>query len=184
MALLLPLAFSAESRADYCRLGRREWLLLFLVALIGGSVSYALYFRGLQLTTPVTASLVDHTQFIFVALFAAVFIGERFSPAMIALERMDQCRISWGRVTYLDGAEMVVNRAPLVMAGGKLALGRPVPMRILRQIDGRGYLDDFRPGEMVSIHWNWACDGLSASALRALSRCSTRQAITHTNKTL
>jgi transporter family protein len=82
IALLLPLAFSGESRAAYRRLGRREWLLLLLVALIGGSVSYALYFRGLQLTTPVTASLVDHTQFLFVALFAALFIGERFSPAI------------------------------------------------------------------------------------------------------
>jgi hypothetical protein len=111
---------------------------------------------------------------------AGLLRGER---ARIAIERMDQCRISWGRVTYLDGAEMVVERSPLVMAGGKLALGEPVPMRILRQIDGRGYLDDFRPGEMVSIHWNWACDALSASALRALSR-STRRAITHTNRTL
>jgi transporter family protein len=82
MALLLPLAFSGESRAAYRRLGRRELLLLLLVSLIGGSVSYALYFRGLQLTTPVTASLIDHTQFIFVALFAALFIGERFSPAI------------------------------------------------------------------------------------------------------
>ena len=82
IALLAPLAFSGRSRADWRRLGVREWLLLIVVALIGGSVSYALYFRGLQLTTPVTASLVDHTQFLFVALFAALFIGERFRPAI------------------------------------------------------------------------------------------------------
>jgi transporter family protein len=84
IALLLPLAFSGRSRADWRRLGARQWLLLVVVALIGGSVSYALYFRGLQLTTPVTASLIDHTQFLFVALFAALFIGERFSPAVWA----------------------------------------------------------------------------------------------------
>lgn len=84
IALLVPLVFSGRSRADWRRLGVREWLLLIVVALIGGSVSYALYFRGLQLTTPVTASLVDHTQFLFVALFAALFIGERFSPAIWA----------------------------------------------------------------------------------------------------
>lgn len=107
----------------------------------------------------------------------------RDERATIALERMDQCRISWGRVTCVEGAEVIVDRSPLVLAGGKLALGPAVPMRILRQIDGRGYLDDFRPGEIVSIHWNWACDRLGASGLRALSR-ATRSAIAHTNRTL
>jgi hypothetical protein len=107
----------------------------------------------------------------------------RDERATIALERMDQCRISWGRVRCVEGAEVIVDRSPLVMAGAKLALGRPLPVRILRQIDGRGYLDDFRPGEMVSIHWNWACDRLNVSAFRALSR-ATRSAIAHTNKTL
>ena len=82
IALLVPLVFSGRSRADWRRLGAREWRLLIIVALIGGSVSYALYFRGLQLTTPVTASLVDHTQFLIVAIFAALFIGERFGPAV------------------------------------------------------------------------------------------------------
>ena len=82
IAFLVPFVFSGRSRADWRRLGAREWLLLLTVSLIGGSVSYALYFRGLQLTTPVTASLVDHTQFLFVALFAALFIGERFGPAV------------------------------------------------------------------------------------------------------
>ncbi|HYW82409.1 MAG TPA: DMT family transporter [Spirochaetia bacterium] len=82
IALLVPLVFSERSRAAWRRLGARDWLLLVAVALVGGSVSYALYFRGLQLTTPVTASLVDHTQFLLVALFAALFIGERFGPAV------------------------------------------------------------------------------------------------------
>jgi len=82
IALLVPLVLSGRSRADWRRLGARDLLLLVVVALVGGSVSYALYFRGLQLTTPVTASLVDHTQFLLVALFAALFIGERFGPAV------------------------------------------------------------------------------------------------------
>ncbi len=78
VALILPLAFSRPARQAYRRLRRAEWTLLLLVSLIGGSVPYALYFRGLQLGTPVTASLIDHTQFLFVALFAALFLKERF----------------------------------------------------------------------------------------------------------
>jgi drug/metabolite transporter (DMT)-like permease len=53
-----------------------------VVALIGGSVAYALDFRGLQISTPVTAALVDHTQFLYVALFAAILLRERFGPAV------------------------------------------------------------------------------------------------------
>ncbi len=81
-ALLLPLAFSSRARSVYRRLSGREWALLLLVALVGGSVSYALYFRGLELSTPVTASLIDHMQFLFVALFAAILLKERFSAAI------------------------------------------------------------------------------------------------------
>jgi drug/metabolite transporter (DMT)-like permease len=82
LALLVPLAFSSGTRAVFRNLSAREWALLLLVALLGGSVSYALYFRGLALSTPVTASLIDHMQFLFVALFAVFFLKERFSASV------------------------------------------------------------------------------------------------------
>jgi drug/metabolite transporter (DMT)-like permease len=81
---LVPLAFSIPRRAAFRLLTFSQWMLLLLVALIGGSLSYALYFRGLQLTTPVSASLVDHTQFLFVALMAALVLKERPAPAVWA----------------------------------------------------------------------------------------------------
>ena len=84
IVLLAVVAFSRQSRQRMDRLTPLQVMLLLLVALIGGSISYALYFRGLQLSTPVTASLIDHTQFLLVAVFAAVFIGERFGPAIWA----------------------------------------------------------------------------------------------------
>lgn len=84
LALLAPFAWSPHARASLRRLTVREMLLLALVAVIGGSLSYALYFRGLQMTTPVTASVIDHTQFLIVAALAAVFLGERFSAAIWA----------------------------------------------------------------------------------------------------
>jgi drug/metabolite transporter (DMT)-like permease len=82
VALLVPLALLSSSRAEYRRLTRNQWLLLLVVALIGGSVSYALDFRGLQLSTPVTASLIDHTQFLVVAVLAAFFLRERFGAGV------------------------------------------------------------------------------------------------------
>lgn len=82
VVLLVALFFIAGARTELRRLNRRQVALLIVVALIGGSVAYALNFRGLQISTPVTAALVDHMQFLYVALFAAVFLKERFGPAI------------------------------------------------------------------------------------------------------
>ncbi len=84
LILLVPLVFSPTHRSRFAKLTAPQWLLLLLVALIGGSVPYALYFRGLQLSTPVTASLIDHTQFLLVAVFAALFLREKFGAGVWA----------------------------------------------------------------------------------------------------
>lgn len=145
VVLLVPFALSPKSRAGLARTTRRQWLLLLLVALIGGSVSYALYFRGLQVSTPVTASLIDHTQFLFVAVFAALFLGERLGIgvwAALALllvgltlgittsaVRLDQGVIFIAAATLLFAVDFVVMKhllksvAPLTVMTFKMGLG-------------------------------------------------------------
>lgn len=78
VALLIPFLVLSVPRHELSRLTRREWTLLLLIALVGGSFSYALDFRGLQISTAATAAVAGHTGFLFVALFAALTIGERF----------------------------------------------------------------------------------------------------------
>ncbi|HUJ76617.1 MAG TPA: DUF6390 family protein, partial [bacterium] len=107
----------------------------------------------------------------------------RDSRATIALDRMDQCRISWGTVVAVEGAEAVVQRAPLALAGGKITLGVPTAVRVQRHLPAAGALDDLQPGRVVSIHWSWACDILPPASQRALAG-ETRRVIEHTNKTL
>lgn len=82
VCVLVLLLFFSNARSELRRLTGRQLALLGVVALLGGSVSYALDFRGLQLSTPVTASLIDHTQFLYVAIFAAIFLHDRFGPAV------------------------------------------------------------------------------------------------------
>jgi hypothetical protein len=107
----------------------------------------------------------------------------RDNRANIGLARMDSCRISWGRVTQVDGAELVVERPALEIREGKLALSEPQPMRVTRQIEGRGFADSAQPGDYVSIHWNWACETLDATALRRLI-ANTRRYLALANQTL
>ncbi len=105
----------------------------------------------------------------------------RDDRAAIAVERMDECRISWATVRSVEGAELVVDRPPLVLVGGKLALGPAATVRVRRAVEGRGA--DCRPGDVVSLHWGWVCDRLHAAAQRALAR-ATRRAIAHANLTM
>lgn len=82
-AVVLPLLLSGAHRRELAGLGRREWGLLALIALVAGSVAYALDFRGLQISTAATAAVIDHSQFLLVAVLAAVLLGERPGRAIV-----------------------------------------------------------------------------------------------------
>jgi hypothetical protein len=54
---------------------------------------------------------------------------------------------------------------------------------VSRWLDGTGFVDDVEPGEMVAIHWSWACDRLTPRQLRNLVAW-TRLALWVTNRTI
>jgi hypothetical protein len=91
------------------------------------------------------------------------------------LEVMDSCRIRWGRVLERDGDWLVVNAVPLAMAEGRLALGEPRPERVRGWLDGTGFLNGVEPGDVVSLHWDWACDVLDERRLAALQGWTQRE---------
>lgn len=93
-------------------------------------------------------------------------VGERGD----SLETMDSCRISWGTVTAVQGSELVVQRRPVVLSEGKLKLGAPVPVRVARQLEARGFADGATPGDRVSLHWGWVCELLTGDQARRLQR--------------
>jgi hypothetical protein len=94
--------------------------------------------------------------------------------AAIAVETMDSCRISWGEVVGVEGPTLLVARPRLMLREGKLALSPPEPLRVTRQIDGQGFADDAKPGDVVSAHWSWVCEVLSRAKLERLQRYTDR----------
>jgi Family of unknown function (DUF6390) len=92
-----------------------------------------------------------------------------------ALEVMDSCRIRWGRVLERDGDWLVVNAVPLVMEEGRLTLGPSRPERVQAWRDGAGFIGAIGPGDVVSIHWSWACDRLAEPQLGELMRWTTQE---------
>lgn len=84
------------------------------------------------------------------------------------LATIDACRIRWGRVEAVIGDSLIVSAASLEMADGRLRLSPSRPEIVSRWIDGTGFVDEVQPGEMVAIHWSWACDRLASRQLRNL----------------
>ena len=92
-----------------------------------------------------------------------------------AVGLMDSCRIRWGRVLEVSGESLVVNAVPLALTDGKLALAEPKVQTVRRWLDGAGFVSDVEIGDVVSLHWNWACEVLSPERLEALQRRTLHQ---------
>jgi drug/metabolite transporter (DMT)-like permease len=61
----------------------RRRLGLLAIGVVGGGIAFALFFTGLALTTAPGAALIQKTLFVWVALLAVVFLGERLGLAQI-----------------------------------------------------------------------------------------------------
>lgn len=97
-------------------------------------------------------------------------IHSRVGELEHSLQTMDQCRVSWGKVTRVEGTELVVERQALILADGKLALGPPASERVVRQVEGRGFADTAQPGDWVALHWSWVCEVLTPKQQANLAR--------------
>jgi hydrogenase maturation factor len=99
-------------------------------------------------------------------------VHSRVGELANTLETMDHCRISWGKVSKVEGPEILVEREPLIIRDGKLTLGAAQVTRAARQVDGKGFIHEVREGDWVSLHWGWACEVLSQRRLANLKRYS------------
>jgi len=106
--------------------------------------------------------------------FHVLDVCRRTGTLAESLETLDNCRISWGRVTSVDGDRLWVNAPPLVFENSKLTLGPDMIRPALRHIDGRGFVTDARPGDWVSLHWGWVCDRLTGRQVRNLRHYTLR----------
>lgn len=58
-------------------LKKGDWFLLVLIGLVGGSVPFLLFFKGLSLTSAASGSFTHKTMFLFASIFAVIFLKEK-----------------------------------------------------------------------------------------------------------
>ncbi|MBW2965370.1 DMT family transporter [Candidatus Woesearchaeota archaeon] len=65
------------------QLTAKQWGKLATIGLLGGSIPFLLFFKGLSMSSGATSSLIHKSMFIFVAIAAMVFLKEKLNKAFI-----------------------------------------------------------------------------------------------------
>ena len=55
----------------------KEWIYLILIGIIGGGVSFLLFFKGLSMTSAITGGFIHKTLFVWVSILAVIFLKEK-----------------------------------------------------------------------------------------------------------
>lgn len=115
--------------------------------------------------------------------FHVLDVHSRVGELGHTLATLDNCRVSWGRVLQVQGAELIVERPGLVLRDGKLCLAEPAPESVVRQFDGHGFADAAQDGAWVSLHWGWVCEVITPRERANLERY-TRYHLAIANQTI
>lgn len=81
--LLIGLAAATVRRDEVAALDRGSWLRLGVIGIVGGSVPFLLFFTGLAQASAPSAAFIQKTLFIWVAMLAVPFLGERLGLAQV-----------------------------------------------------------------------------------------------------
>jgi hypothetical protein len=86
------------------------------------------------------------------------------------LERMNECRISSGMVTAVNGPEIIVSTEPLLYTAGKFTLGPVISKPLTRQLEAEYDIEQIKPGQIVSIHWSVPCEIITSEQVATLRK--------------
>lgn len=75
--LLVGLAVTVVKPVDVRAIDRRSWTKLVAIGVVGGSIPFILFFSGLAQASAPSAAFIHKTLFVWVALLAVPFLGER-----------------------------------------------------------------------------------------------------------
>ncbi|MBI2133401.1 DMT family transporter [Candidatus Woesearchaeota archaeon] len=145
VAILLISILAMFSGNSWRNISLKEWCLLAVIGLIGGSIPFLLFFRGLQLVSGSMGAFLHKTLFIFVAVFAVILLKEKVSRGFFAagiallagnflLLKMNGLSFGLGEMmvlaaTFLWAAENTLSKHVLkrldgtVVAAGRMGFG-------------------------------------------------------------
>lgn len=116
-------------------LTKKQWLLLITIGLVGGSIPFLLFFKGLSITNAAQGSFIHKTMFIWVALLATLFLKEKIDKKFLL-----------GGLFLLLGSLILLKKLPYSFNQGDLlvflasllwATENTISKYVLRDLEGR-----------------------------------------------
>jgi drug/metabolite transporter (DMT)-like permease len=77
--ILSGLLISLKNIKEIKKLNFKKWFMLAIVGLIGGSIPFLLFFKGLSITSAAQGSFIQKTMFLYVAVLAVIFLKEKIN---------------------------------------------------------------------------------------------------------
>ncbi|MDO8529385.1 MAG: DMT family transporter [bacterium] len=97
-------------------LNKKQRLVLFLIGLIGGSIPFLLFFKGLSLTNAAGASFIQKTMFLWIFLLAGFFLKEKLTKKYIAAG----CLLLIGNLLLLKLSDIRFDKGSLLVFAATL----------------------------------------------------------------
>jgi len=119
-ALLFAFLILPKALPELKSLSRKQWLTLGAIGCVGGSIPFLLFFYGLSLGTAVSAAFIHKTLFIWVAILAVFFLGERLGKfhiaALVTLVGGNILLLGWPKSWLVSGGELMIFIAAILWA--------------------------------------------------------------------
>lgn len=170
--VLVALAAATVRPASIRAIPRRSWGWLLVIGAIGGSIPFLLFFTGLAQASAPSAAFIHKTLFVWVALLAVPFLGERLGLAQLAALAvllvgqaliLTPAGVTWGTgetliaaATLLWAVETILARHVLatvpspVVAAARLGFGLVVLVGYLAVTGGLAGIASLQP-----VQWGW-----------------------------
>lgn len=112
VAILLSAVLIFMYRARFFqKLSSRDWLMLVLIGLIGGSIPFLLFFKGLAITSAAKASFFHKTLFIWLVPISWLFLKKKVNK----YELLAACVMLSGSIVYFQYKPEPLNHGDLLI---------------------------------------------------------------------
>ena len=170
---LVGLAALTVRSTDVRAMDRTKWTRLAVIGVVGGSIPFILFFTGLAQASAPSAAFIQKTLFIWVAILAVPFLGERLGLAQLAALAVllggqylviPPNGVKWGSgetmiaaATLLWAVEAILAKRLLasvpsqIVGAGRLGIGLVVLIGYVALSGKLGVI-----GALTATQWAWA----------------------------